>query len=293
MNAIERIATRPAHLGGGMTVRRALPARQRRMIGAWCFLDHAGPVMFPEGKSMPVGAHPHTALQTFTWLIEGDILHRNSLGSEQIIRPGQVNLMTAGRGIVHTEDSLPHLRRLHAAQLWIALPREEADCAPAFEHYPELPGWSESACEFTLLAGAYGNHCAPTRLYSPLVGMDLHSEPGSVVYLELNPKFEYGILPLEGTVDLQGAGFGVDELAYLGTGLDRIRLELTADSRVLLLGGEPFGEPVVMWWNFVGYSKAAIAVAQREWESGGTRFGRVKNDAGRRLVAPPLPWSGY
>ena len=293
MNAIERIATRPADLGGGMMVRRALPTRQRRMVGAWCFLDHAGPVTFSRGESMRVGAHPHTALQTFTWLIEGEVLHRDSLGSEQIIRPGQVNLMTAGHGVVHSEDSLPHVRRLHAAQLWIALPREHADCAPAFDHHSDPPRWTEGGCEFTLLAGTYGHRQSPARLYSPLIGIDLHSQPGTMVDLELNPKFEYGILPLAGPVDIQGTGVATNEFAWLGTGIERLQCELPADSRILLLGGEPFDAPIVMWWNFVGYDKAAIAAAQREWESGGPRFGRVKGDEGRRLGAPPLPWSDY
>jgi redox-sensitive bicupin YhaK (pirin superfamily) len=129
MKPIEHIAARPADLGDGLTVHRALPNRQRRMVGAWCFLDHAGPVDFPAGRGLHVGAHPHIGLQTFTWLIEGEVMHRDSLGNEQIIRPGQVNLMTSGRGIVHTEDSLTAGRRLHAAQLWIALPEADVACS--------------------------------------------------------------------------------------------------------------------------------------------------------------------
>lgn len=124
MPPIARIAARNADLGGGMLVRRVLPSRQQRMVGGWCFLDHAGPVDFAPEHGMHVGAHPHIGLQTFTWLIEGEVMHRDSLGNEQIIRPGQVNLMTAGRGVVHTEDSLVDGSRLHAAQLWIALPPE-------------------------------------------------------------------------------------------------------------------------------------------------------------------------
>lgn len=129
MKPIEHIPTRPADLGDGLTVHRALPNLQRRMVGAWCFLDHAGPVDFPAGRGLHVGAHPHIGLQTFTWLIEGEVMHRDSLGNEQIIRPGQVNLMTAGRGLAHTEDSLTDGRRLHAAQLWIALPEADVACA--------------------------------------------------------------------------------------------------------------------------------------------------------------------
>ena len=291
MSRFEPIATRSADLGDGMFVRRALPTRQRRLVGAWCFLDHLGPVDFPAGSGMHVGAHPHTALQTFTWLIEGEVLHRDSLGSEQIIRPGQVNLMTAGRGIVHTEDSLADGRRLHAAQLWIALPAAFADCPPAFEHYPDLPRWEEDGCVLTLLAGVWGGHRAPARLYSPLVGLDLYSVGGAVVDLPLVPAFEYGVLPLTGTVSLDGEPLDPDEFAYLPVGGSNLRLEATAGGRTLLLGGAPFRDPVVMWWNFVGISKEAIASAQREWEAGGQRFGEVAGNGGLRLVAPPLPWA--
>lgn len=165
------IDLRKAELGAGFTIGRALPTRERRMIGAWCFLDHLGPVDLRNHDGMHVQAHPHTCLQTFTWMIEGEILHRDSLGSEQLVKPGQVNLMTAGRGIAHTEDSLPG-ERLHAAQLWIALPAKYAEVQPAFDHYPQLPQWSRNNIEMTLLAGEFQSVVAPTRVYSPLV------EPG-------------------------------------------------------------------------------------------------------------------
>lgn len=293
MRQIEKIEARAADLGNGMVIRRALPSRQRRMVGAWCFLDHAGPIDFAPGHGMNVGAHPHTALQTFTWLIEGDVLHRDSLGNVQVIRPGQVNLMTAGRGVVHTEESLPEERRLHAAQLWIALPSSVADCEPAFDHYPDLPRWAEGGCAFTLLAGTYGGNTAPAKLYSPLVGIDVCSELGGAVELRLNPRFEYGILPLEGSIRIGTERFATDEFAYLGDGADTLSLELAAGTRILLLGGEPFGEQIAMWWNFVGFSKEEIARAQREWESGDPRFGDVAGHAGKRLAAPALPWAGY
>lgn len=293
MNGIVRISSRDADLGDGMLVRRLLPSRLQRMVGAWCFLDHAGPVDFPAGKGMHVGAHPHVGLQTFTWLIEGEVLHRDSLGNVQVIRPGQVNLMTAGRGVVHTEESLPEERRLHAAQLWIALPASVADCDPAFDHYPDLPLWAEGGCNFTLLAGTYGGNKAPAKLHSPLVGVDVWSEQGGTVELRLNPGFEYAILPLEGSIRIGTERFATDEFAYLGDGADTVGLELAADSRILLLGGEPFGEPIVMWWNFVGFSKEEIARAQRDWESGAPRFGDVAGHEGKRLAAPALPWAGY
>jgi redox-sensitive bicupin YhaK (pirin superfamily) len=295
MNKIRRIELRSADLGEGMLVKRALPSRHQRMVGAWCFLDHAGPVNFAPGKGMHVGAHPHTALQTFTWLIDGEVLHKDSLGNELIIRPGQVNLMTAGHGIVHTEDSVVNGGRLHAAQLWIALPEELADCEPDFVHYPELPVWHSEGIQHTLLAGAYGDLEAPTAVHSAMLGMDLFSEQGGTVNLSLNPEFEYGFLPLTGQVNVQGETYTPDEFAYLEPGLNKLEMTLVTDSRVLLLGGLPFDAPVQMWWNFVGHSKEAIAQAQREWEQGGQRFGDVKDEISRtgvaaRLTAPALPW---
>ncbi len=291
MSAVERIAGRPSAIAADMTVLRALPSRQRRMVGAWCFLDHLGPLAFAAGRGMHVGAHPHTALQTFTWLMAGEVLHRDSLGNEQVIRPGQVNLMTAGHGIVHTEDSLRPGQRLHAAQLWIALPAETADCAPDFAHFPELPRWEENGCRLTLIAGEYAGHRMPGQFHTPLVGLDLAAPRAARLALPLEAGFEYGLLVLEGGLRLNGERFAGNEFAYLGHGADGALLELAADTRLLLLGGVPFGEPVLMWWNFVGHSRAAITAAQRDWESGGPRFGRVAGDGGRRLAAPPLPWA--
>lgn len=293
MHPTLRIATRSADLGDGMLVRRALPSRQQRMVGAWCFLDHAGPVDFPPGRGMHVGAHPHIGLQTFTWLLEGEVLHRDSLGNEQIIRPGQVNLMTAGRGVVHTEDSLTDGSRLHAAQLWIALPPEAEDCPPDFAHHPQLPQWQAQGARLTLLAGDYGGHRAPTRLHSPLLGLDIASAAASTIDLDLRPDFEYALLPLTDSVRVDDEIFLADELAYLGRGRDKLRLDLAADSKILLLGGQPFAEPVLMWWNFVASDKATIATAQRQWESGDARFGPVGDGRAPRLTAPPLPWPGY
>jgi len=299
MNKIKRIELRSADLGEGMLVKRALPSRHQRMVGAWCFLDHAGPVNFSPGKGMHVGAHPHTALQTFTWLIDGEVLHKDSLGNELIIRPGQVNLMTAGRGIVHTEDSVVNGDRLHAAQLWIALPEELADCEPDFAHYPELPVWHSDGVQHTLLAGNYDGHIAPTAVRSPTLGMDLFSEQGGRVILNMNPEFEYGFLPLTGQVNVAGETYTPDEFAYIDKGWTKLSMEFGAGSRLLLLGGVPFDAPVQMWWNFVGHSKDAVAQAQRDWELGNSRFGDVCDQAAStgvapRLAAPALPWKqGY
>ncbi len=290
--SIQRVTSRHAEVGG-IPISRLMPSRQRRMIGAWCFLDHAGPAVFQPGAGMRVGPHPHIGLQTFTWMIKGEVLHRDSLGNEQVIRPGQVNLMTAGHGIAHTEESLPGEDHLHAAQLWIALPPEASACAPAFDHHPVLPQWSEAGCDFTLLAGSYRTHRAPAKLYSPLVGMDLFSATGADVQLPLDPAFEYGVLTLEGQAHIGAQPFGVDELAYLGRGNSELRLQLSPGSRAILLGGQPCAQEVLIWWNFVGHSKAEIAQAQHDWEAGSARFGSIQGYDGPPLTAPPLPWVGY
>lgn len=292
MQPIVHITARSADLGDGLLVRRALPSRRQRMIGAWCFLDHAGPLVFAPGAGMHIGAHPHTGLQTFTWVLEGEVLHRDSLGNEQIIRPGQVNLMTAGRGVAHTEDSLNPGQCLNLAQLWIALPEDHQDCAPDFAHYPQLPHWQSGGAGFTLLAGSFAGQVAPTKLYSPLLGLDIASDDGAELELALNPRFEYGLLTLSGEARIDGETIPADELGYLGSRRDALRLMLSPGCKVLLLGGEPFAQPVLMWWNFVGFSREAIAQAQRDWESGDPRFGQVGDGSAARLVPPPLPWPG-
>lgn len=291
MASFTRIAPRIADLGDGMSVRRVLPNHPLRMVGGWCFLDHAGPVDFASGRGMHVGAHPHIGLQTFTWMIEGEVLHRDSLGNEQVIRPGQVNLMTAGRGIAHTEDSTADGGRLHAVQLWIALPPEAQEVAPDFSHYPDLPRWSEGGAALTLLAGEYAGRLAPARLYSPLLGVDLVADEAATLTLGRRDDFEYGVLPLIGEVRVDGEPVAADELAYLSRGAESIRLEMAAGSRALLLGGEPFAKPVSIWWNFVAFDKNVFAVARQAWENDDARFGRVGDGSARRLKAPSLPVS--
>jgi hypothetical protein len=264
------------------------------MVGPWCFLDHIGPVQLPSGSSgLHVGEHPHTCLQTFTWMITGQILHRDSLGTEQVIRPGQVNLMTAGHGIAHTEDSLPNETALHAVQLWIALPPEQADIAPAFQHYDRLPvrqvGMRQGV-SLTVLAGCHDDLLAPTQVYSPMVAFDLHAMQADQAELTLDTQFEYGVLLLQGKASLNGQALGEDTFAYCPPGATAMQLALDADARCMVVGGVPFAQPVTLWWNFVGHSRQAVMAAQDAWESGSQRFGRVPG-SNTRLAAPPLPWS--
>lgn len=284
---LERIQTHTTDVGG-IAVHRALPRKQRRLIGAWCFLDHIGPVRHTP-VDLHVGEHPHIGLQTFTWMMEGELLHRDSLGTEKIIRPGQVNLMTAGHGIAHTEDATPGLDVIHAAQLWIALPPEHADIPPAFDHYDTLPNWTEQGVEMTLLIGNYGDKHAPTKLYSPLVGVDIHAKSIAEFELDLREDFEYGLLPLQGSFTIDGETFSENELAYLGCGRRRLTVAHAANSRALLVGGTPVSHEVFIWWNFVSHSRSAIIEAQHQWEAGSERFGKVPK-ATKRLVAPTIPW---
>lgn len=288
---IQRLATRGSDVGG-IPVARALPQKARRLVGAWCFLDHIGPTRLEPGMPrLKVGPHPHTSLQTFTWMMEGEILHRDSLGIEQPIRPGQVNLMTAGHGISHTEESIGDAERLHAAQLWIALPREHRDTTPRFDHYAELPEFGLGALTATLLVGHHGGHQAPTLSFSPLMGMDLAWRRRSRETLALDPAFEYGLLPLEGDAAVDGERFTVGEFAYLGRGHDALALDVEGEGRALLVGGVPLEGEIILWWNFVGHDRTEMEQALRQWEAGDPRFGDIPNPVGPRLVAPPPPWA--
>ncbi|WP_404838413.1 pirin family protein [Aeromonas media] len=287
----QRISSRLTDVGG-IPVARALPVKERRTIGPWCFLDHIGPTRFapgaPGAPGLDVGPHPHIALQTFTWMLAGEILHRDSLGSEQVIRPGQVNLMTAGRGIAHTEESLAGHPDLHAAQLWIALPERDQDTRPRFDHYPELPRWQESETTLTLLIGEHAGRRAPTLHFSPILGLDLHSPQGGHMVLPLDPAFEHGLFPLQGEATIAGEALAPEQLLYLPPGTRELRVTLGPGSRLLLIGGEPLAQPLQIWWNFVGFDREAIRTAAADWESGAPRFGEVVGYVGPRLVAPPL-----
>lgn len=286
---IQRISARKGSLGEGMEISRALPTKERRMIGAWCFLDHLGPIQFAQEAGMHVGAHPHTRLQTFTWMIEGEVLHRDSLGFEQVVRPGQVNLMTAGYGISHTEDSLEPGERMHAVQLWIALPDAVADQPPAFVHYAQVPQWQAQGCAWSLMAGTYEGYTAPTELHSPLIALEVLTDGAATVSLGLDAKFEYGLLALTGGFTLDDEVFAKDELAYLMPGRTQQTLKLQAGTRLFVVGGTPFTEKVTIWWNFLGKDLDAVREYREQWEARDERFGTVEDGEHRRLVAPLVP----
>lgn len=320
--SVQVLAPRDVPLGGprAMNVRRTLPQRGRTTIGAWCFADHYGPDDVADSGGMVVPPHPHTGLQTVSWLFEGEIEHRDSTGSRELVRPGQVNLMTAGRGISHSEVSTPATTRLHGVQLWVALPDVSRNVAPFFEHDEIAPATVDDAV-VRVFAGSLpgvGDEASVT-LFSPLVGAQIDLPAGGEAWIELDPAFEHGVLvdagPVRVTIaatddevddsaaDADGiavAGHSAtlrwSELGYLPTGHEGVRL--TADDgpvRVVLLGGVPFGEELVMWWNFIGRDHDEVVESRRQWQSEvigrdnpDGRFGRVDYE-GEPLPAPELP----
>lgn len=271
---------------GGLAIRRALPTRSLRMVGPWCFLDHLGPAVLGGGTDLRVAPHPHTGLQTFSWMIEGEILHRDSLGSEQVIRPGQVNLMTAGRGISHSEEAVRGTTGLHMAQLWIALPDAVRQGAPAFSHHPELPRTEAGGVVVTVLAGRHAGLAAPGQFDSPIVGLDVRAAAGAATELELAPDFEHAVLPLEGGARIDGTDLRPAEMLHLAPGRASVAVSFPGRGHVLVIGGAPFREPVLMWWNFVGRHPDELREAGAQWNAGHERFGRVRGYAGPPLTAP-------
>jgi redox-sensitive bicupin YhaK (pirin superfamily) len=280
-------------LGGprGMTVTRTLPGRERRMVGAWCFLDYYGPEDITGTRGMRVPPHPHTGLQTVSWLLAGEVLHRDSLGSVQLIRPGQLNLMTAGHAISHSEESpADHSPVLHGVQLWVALPDHARRMDPAFAHHPDLPVLRDGAAAVTVVMGELAGAASPARCHTPLVGAEATFDGAGTLRLPVDPDFEYAVLALAGAVEVDGVPLTPGPLLYLGTGRSDLDLRTDTGGRLLLLGGEPFEERIVMWWNFVGRDHDEIVADREEWMSG-DRFGTVHGFDGGRLPAPEMPTS--
>ncbi|TDQ46372.1 pirin family protein [Actinorugispora endophytica] len=296
------LSPRAVPLGGprAMTVRRTLPQRSRSLIGAWCFVDHFGPDDVAATGGMHVPPHPHTALQTVTWLFSGEVEHRDTVGTHSFVRPGEVNLMTAGRGIAHSEDSTPATTVLHGAQLWVALPDATRGTAPAFEHHapPELVG---DGARTRVFVGSLMGHSSPVRTYSPLVGAEITLDPGASLTVGAREDFEYGVLVDTGDVTADGTPGTAGELLYLPPGAAELVLRAGASgpARVLLLGGEPLGEEIVMWWNFIGRDHDEVVALRERWQhearaslegpTPGARFGDFPAVWSEALPAPDLP----
>ena len=286
---VEVTTSRTADVAG-MPVRRALPRRGRRTVGAWCFVDHLGPLAVTDERGVEIGPHPHIGLQTVTWLLAGEQLHRDSLGSEQTIRPGQLNLMTAGGGVTHAEESLDYRGPLHGVQLWVAQPEATRHGPADFEHHADLPQVELDQLVATVLVGAVGDAESKARHDTPLVGLDLAVRPGTSV-LPLSGTYEHALVVLEGAVAVGGRVVRPGDMAYLGTGRQELPLAATGDARALLVGGEPFESPVFMWWNFVARSQEEVRSAYRAWTAGDDRFGAV-DSALSRIPAPAPLWRG-
>ena len=287
------ITGRRVPLGKTTEVMRALPDRQVRMIGAWCFLDHYGPEDLGDRPGMQVWAHPHTGLQTVSWLLEGAVEHRDSLGSQALVRPGELNLMTAGRGIVHSELSRPDRPpRLHGVQLWVALPDGVRDGPPDFAAYANLPDLFAAPADGvrgTVLLGELNRVRSPAEVHTPIGGADLVLGAGRSVALDLDPGWEHGIFVVEGEVTVNDTEVGLDQLLYLAPGRTGLALRTEAGARVLLLGGEPFAEEIVMWWNFIGRSHGEVVGYREAWAARDPRFPPVVDRDEKVMEAPPLP----
>jgi redox-sensitive bicupin YhaK (pirin superfamily) len=279
-------------LGGprGFEVTRTLPNKMRRTVGAWCFLDAYGPHDLGVSDGMRVGPHPHTGLQTVTWLVAGEVLHRDSLGNVREIRPGALNLMTAGSGISHAEVTPEHHSRvIQGVQLWVALPHADRDMPPAFAHHADLPVFSDGGLDATVLIGDLGGVTSPAACHTPLVGAEIRLGADATATLPLRPDFEYALLTLDGAPLIEDVTLKPGPLLYAGTGRSSLRLSTAEPARVLLLGGEPFEERLVMWWNFVGRDHDEIVQMRADWESQTPRFGEVRGYDGPRMPAPPMP----
>ncbi|MER6311670.1 pirin family protein [Streptomyces sp. NPDC001657] len=278
-------------LGESTVVRRLLPNLGRRMVGAWCFVDHYGPDDIVDQPGMQVPPHPHMGLQTVSWLHAGEVLHRDSVGSLRTIRPRELGLMTSGGAIAHSEESPSgHGPLLHGAQLWVALPGEHRHTAAHFEHHTDLPRVTggNGGLTATVILGERDGAASPGTTYSPLVGADLTLAATTDTRLPLDPDFEYAALTISGETEVDGVRLAPGALLYLGCGRTDLPLRAHSDSSLLLLGGVPFEEQIVMWWNFVGRSHEEIAEARSDWMDT-TRFGTVHGYAGPRLPAPDLP----
>ena len=285
----ELLSPRRVPLGESTEVRRLLPNLGRRMVGAWCFVDHYGPDDIADEPGMQVPPHPHMGLQTVSWLHDGEVLHRDSTGSLQTIRPRELGLMTSGRGISHSEESpRPHARLLHGAQLWVALPDGHRHTDPHFEHHPDLPLVTAPGLTATVILGGIDGTASPGTTYTPIVGADLALTRGADVRLPLEPDFEYAVLAMSGETHVDGVPVPPGSMLYLGCGRTELPLRADSESALMLLGGEPFEEELVMFWNWIGRTQEEIEQARRDWTEG-TRFGEVKGYDGAPLPAPALP----
>ena len=268
-----------------MLVRRTLPQRRLPTVGAWCFLDHFG----PEPAPMQVLPHPHMGLQTVTWPFTGNIRHRDSLGSDVVVRPGELNLMTSGAGVSHSEISVKDdSADIHGLQLWVASPERTRHQPARFEHHDTLPVVERDGIRAIILVGEFMGAFSPALIDTPLVGVDL-TVPTGTSSLPLITQHEHAVMVIDGIVEVTGERLTPGPLLYFGTNRDAVTVTSTEGAHLILLGGEPLEEELVMWWNFIGRSHEEIVQARDQWEADDGRFGVVSGHDGERIPAPPLP----
>lgn len=276
--AIELVLTPRDKDLGGFAVRRLLPTARRKTVGPWIFFDHMGPADFPAGQGIAVRPHPHINLATVTYLFEGEILHRDSLGSLQAIRPGDINLMVAGRGIVHSERERPEVtaaaHRLHGLQLWLALPEADEEVEPAFHHYPsaDIPAVEVDGVPVRVLMGSAYGVSSPVRVFARTLYVEAHLQPGQT--LTLPDAEERALYVAEGSLKLRDTALSGHSMAILKDEA-AVAVEALEPSRIALIGGEPLGRRFVEW-NFVSSRKERIEQAKRDWREG--RFPPVPGD---------------
>jgi redox-sensitive bicupin YhaK (pirin superfamily) len=288
---VEVMVPREVPLGGprAMRVRRTLPQRERSLIGAWCFVDHYGPDDVAYSDGMSVAPHPHTGLQTVSWLFTGEIDHVDSAGNAATVRPGELNLMTAGRGISHSEVSTPSTTTLHGAQLWVALPDASRFVEPGFEHYAP-PAVTGHRWEARVFLGSLFGSVSPVSTYSRLLGAEIVLDANARLVVPLDAAHEHGLLLDTGDLMIDEVPVKESELAYVEPGASSVTLSSADGARLLLLGGEPLGEQIVMWWNFIGRTDEEIRQFRERWQAQITDDGIADGDFG--VVAgglPPIP----
>ena len=273
---------------GSLAIARALPVKDRRLVGPWCVLDRFGPLTFSGGKPMDVAPHPHIGLQTVTWLLQGEVVHDDSLGYESVLRPGGVNVMTSGGGIAHAEQTpRENTGQLNGVQLWVALPGAHRHMSATFEHVAEVPAIESGAGLIQVFAGMLQGQTSPTVHFSAILGADVQVNKGHRLTLPLQPGFEHALLVLSGDATLADQPLDRRILYYLGTTRSEAHILSRDGCRLLLIGGPPFPEQILMWWNFVARTEDEIAQARADWEDR-RRFGDVAAYKGPRLSAPSL-----
>jgi quercetin 2,3-dioxygenase len=278
---------RETHLGS-LQISRALPIRERRMVGSWCFLDRFGPLTFQDEKPMHVPPHPHIGLQTVSWLLEGEVLHTDSLNSEAIVGPGGVNVMTAGRGIAHAEETpLKNSGRLNGVQLWVALPDQHRDTTPAFAHVAQVPVIEFKGGVVKVFAGTMHGETTPAPYYSDILGAEVTVHPNQTLTIELQHAFEHAVLLLDGDCTLEKQELSPNTLYYLGPCRESLEFKSHSGCQLLLIGGPPFPSKILMWWNFVARTPEEIRQARSDWEAH-RRFGEVTGTDLQRLSSPDL-----